>query len=120
MSTTASMINLHYPKRLIFAIHVPEWSIQHEIVLNKNSSWVKYPSPKGWDWLKLPLDEDYKIIGLSTAKDLISSDGISLNNSFEILGTIIRSHIITYASKYDVKYSDTDSYLILEMFFKYK
>jgi len=118
MGNTASMINLQYSDRLIFAVSVPEWSTQHQVVLNRSSSWVKYPSPKGWDWLKLPLDENYEIIGLSTAKDLIFSDGTSLNNGFEILGTIIRSHIITNASKYDVIYSDADSYLILEMFFK--
>lgn len=118
MSTTASMINLQYSDRLIFAVPVPEWSTQHEVVLNRSSSWVKYPSPKGWDWLKLPIEQDYEIVGLSTPKGLKSSDGILLNNGSEIFGTIIRSFIVANADKHGLVYSEDEVYLILEMFFK--
>jgi hypothetical protein len=115
MATIASMINLEYSNRLVFAIPVPEWSIQHELLINSSSSWIKYPSPKGWNWLKLPLNENYEIIGLSTPKGLKSTEGIILDDD-GIFGTIIRSHIVTNADKYNVIYLETDVYLVLEMY----
>jgi hypothetical protein len=115
MATIASMINLEYSNRLVFAIPVPEWSIQHELLINSSTSWIKYPSPKGWNWLKLPLNENYEIIGLSTPEGLKSPEGIILDDD-EIFGTIIRSHIITNANKYHVIYIKTGVYLVLEMY----
>lgn len=115
MATIASMINLEYSNRLVFAIPVPKWSIQHELLINSSSSWIKYPSPKGWNWLKLPLNENYEIIGLSTPKGLKSTEGIILDDD-GIFGTIIRSHIVTNADKYNVIYLETDVYLVLEMY----
>ena len=109
MSTTALMINLGYNNRLIFAVPVPEWSTQHELIINSSSSWIKYPSPKGWNWLKLPLNENYDIVGLSTPNGF-------LNYENEIFGTIIRSHIVTNAERYGVMYKETDVYLVIEMF----
>lgn len=116
MSTIASMINLEYSNKLLFAVPVPEWSTQHELTINSSSSWIKYPSPKGWDWLKLPLNKNYHIIGLSSPTGLSSPDGIPLKNGREIFGTIIRSHIVTNAKKYNVVYKETDVYLVIEMF----
>lgn len=116
MSTIASMINLEYDKRLIFAVPVPRWSIQHELVINSASSWVKYPSPKGWDWLKLPLNEQYVIIGLSTPKGFRQTDGTFLKDGNEIYGTIIRGHIVDHAAKYDVLHVEDNIYLVVEMF----
>lgn len=118
MDRTVLMINLGYEKRYIFAVPVPEWSTQHELVVNKSTSWIKYPSPKGWDWLKLLMHENYVIIGLSTPDRIKPSNGIPLSNGKEIVGTIIRSHIITNAEDFGIKYSETDVYLVLEMFFK--
>lgn len=118
MSNRVPMINLMYSDKYIFAVPVPEWSSQHEIVINKYSSYIKYPSPKGWDWLRLLLDENYVIIGLSTPNGFKSSDGITLNNGNEIIGTVIRSHIITNAKHSNVEYSEKGVYLILEMFLK--
>ena len=112
----ALMINLEYSNRLLFAVPVPEWSTQHELIINSSSSWIKYPSPKGWDWLKLPLNENYNIIGLSTPTGLRAPDGVLLNNGNEIFGTIIRSHIITNAEKYNVVHKETNVYLTIEMF----
>lgn len=117
MSPTTTMINLEYDGRLIFAIHVPAWSTQHELVINSSSSWIKYPSPKGWDWLKLPLNEDFEIIGLSTPQGLKTAKGVLLNNGNEIFGTVIRSHITTNAEKYNVMHEETNVYLVVEMFF---
>lgn len=110
------MINLEYHNRLLFAVPVPEWSIQHQLIINSSSSWIKYPSPKGWGWIKLPLNENYSIIGLSSPMGLSSPDGILLNNGKEIFGTVIRSHIVTNAKKYNVEYKETDVYLVIEMF----
>lgn len=118
MSRTASMINIGDSNKHIFAVPVPEWSSQHELVINKSTSWIKYPSPEGWHWLKLLIDEDYVIIGLSTPDGFKSSDGILLSNGNEIIGTVIRSHIITNAKNFGVEYSETDVYLVMEMFFK--
>lgn len=115
MNTIPAMINLEYSNRLVFAIPVPEWSIQHELLINSDSSWIKYPSPKGWNWVKLPLDKNYEIIGLSTPKGLKSTEGIVLDND-GIFGTIIRSHIVTNADKYNVTYMETGVYLVLEMY----
>lgn len=116
MAINAILINLHYDGRLIFATEVPEWSTQHELNINSSTSWIKYPSPKGWNWLKLPLNEDYNIVGLSTPDGFRTPDGGSLKNGHEIFGTFIRSHIITYAKKYNVLYKESHAYLILEMF----
>lgn len=116
MSVTALLINLEYDNRYLFAVPVPEWSTQHELIINRSSSWIKYPSPKGWHWLKLPLDENYSIIGLSTSMGLITPDGILLKNGNEIFGTILRSHIVTNAKKHNIVYKDSDSYLVIEMF----
>lgn len=118
MSITASMINLEYQDRLVFAVPVPEWSSQHEMVINPITSWIKYPSPNGWHWLKMPLDEDYIILGLSTPVGLKSDEGILVNKDDQVFGTIIRSHIITNASKYGIRYTEEGVYLIVEMFFK--
>ena len=109
MSITASMINLGCNDRLLFAVNVPEWSTQHELIINSSTSWIKYPSPKGWNWLKLPMNEDYRIVGLSTPNEFHNSEN-------EIFGTIIRSHIITNAERYGVTYKKTDVYLVIEMF----
>lgn len=114
MSTLASMINLGYSDRLVFAVPVPEWSTQHELVINSANSWIKYPSPKGWEWLKLPLNENYTVVGLSTPKGLAYPDN-TMRNGHEILGTIIRSHIITNAERFGIVYKETGVYLVLEM-----
>lgn len=116
MSTTAVMINLEINDSLIFAVPVPEWSTQHEMIINSSSSWIKYPSPKGWDWIKLPLDKDYKIIGLSTPSGLKSPDGLQPRNGYEVFGTILRSHAITGMKKQNIMYSESDVFLIIEMF----
>ena len=117
MSVTALMINLEYDNRLLFAVPVPDWSTQHELIINSSSSWIKYPSPKGWNWEKLPLNENYKIIGLSTPIGFKMPDGFLLTQGNEIFGTIIRSHIVSNADKYNVTYKETGVYLIVEMFF---
>ena len=108
MSGTAAMIHLGYTDRHIFAIPVPEWSSEHEVVINPQSSWIKFPKPTGWYWLKLPLDENYSILGLNAPPDK--------NN--DVHSTLIRSHIIANAKKYDVNHQDSSVYLIVEMFFK--
>lgn len=118
MSTVATFINLEYNGKAIFATPVPVWSTQHELVINSCTSWIKYPSPKGWDWLKLPLNEKYKIIGLSTPNGFFDQDGVKLKNGNEIFGTIIRSHIVVNAEKYNVNYNSNNAYLILEMYFE--
>ncbi|WP_415060948.1 hypothetical protein [Flavobacterium sp.] len=116
MSTNAVMINLEIDSRLIFAVPVPEWSTQHEMIINPSSSWIKYPSPKGWDWIKLPLDKNYEIIGLSTPLGLKSPDGLLPKNDYNVYGTIIRSHAFTGMKKQNIMYSETDVFLIIEMF----
>jgi hypothetical protein len=119
MSTEASMINLQYEGRLVFAVPVPEWSTQHELQINSVSSWIKFPSPKGWDWLKLPLSENYEIMGLSTPSGFKLPDGSILNKGNEVYSTIIRSHIVTNAPNQQVVYQESGVYLILEMFIRY-
>lgn len=111
------MINLGFIDRLIFAVPVPDWSKQHELVINRYSTWIKYPSPKGWGWLKLPLDENYEIIGLSTPNGLKSYPNIVTQLDEELVSTILRSYIITNANDFGVSYNENDFYLILEMSF---
>lgn len=118
MTIDAILINLEYEDKLLFATEVPEWSTQHEMKSNNSTSWVRYPSPKAWDWLRLPLSEDFNIVGLSTPNGFRTPDGDFLKNGHEIFGTLIRSHIVTNAKKYNVLYKESNVYLILEMFFK--
>lgn len=113
------MINLEYYDRLVFAVPVPEWSSQHELIINSLTSWIKYPSPKGWDWIKLPLNEKFIILGVSSPDGLKLSDGILVSSDNQILGTMVRSHIVNNASKYGVRYTEEGVYLILEMFIKF-
>lgn len=115
MSVVASLINLNLEGKNVFAVNVPEWSTQHELIINSSSSWIKYPSPKGWDWIKFPINEKFKIIGLSTPNGFLNAGGVILNNGNEIYSTVIRSHIFTNAKKFNVEIKTTDVFLVLEM-----
>lgn len=116
MSHQATLINLEYENKLLFSVPVPDWSTQHELIINSSSSWIKYPSPNGWHWLKFPIPAKYIIIGLTTPKGLKKSDGIMLNNGNEIFATIIRSHIVTSSNKYNFIFKENNVYLVVEMF----
>lgn len=107
MSKTAAMINLGYSDNHVFAVPVPDWSSNHELVINSQSSWIRFPKPSGWYWLKLPLNENFRILGMSTPP----------NEGYDIHNTIIRSHIVTNAKQYQVNHQDSSVYLIIEMFF---
>ena len=118
MSEYAKMINLGYTEEYIFAVPVPAWSTQHELQINSANSWVKYPKPNGVGWIKLPLNENYIILGLSTPAGFVLPDGKKLDKENGIIGTIYRSHIVTNASQFGIEYRDSDAYLVLQMFIK--